>query len=274
MKRFITLLIATALFSCTGNDHQTETETGTVPGNGIAAPAQVPASLISEFPHDPTAFTEGLFIYNGKLYEGTGEYKESRIQISDIKTGKIEKQYPITDSTIFGEGINILNNQLFQLTYKNHRVFVYDLNDLSKPIKTFPWLSECWGITNNGTELIISDGSAEGKLYFVNPDDFRIKRILQVTDNMGAVDSINELEFINGYIYANVWGNSYLIKIDPSNGHVLTRYETANSLSSFYSGYQIRELDNVLNGIAYDSVSKKIYITGKRWPKLFEVQLN
>lgn len=97
---------------------------------------------------------------------------------------------------------------------------------------------------------------------------------MQVVDNMGPVDSINELEYIDGFIYANVWGSSYLIKIDASNGHVVGKIETANALNSFYSGYTIHELDNVLNGIAYDSTSKKIYITGKRWPKLFEVKLN
>ncbi len=278
MKRSLLAFTAVVLFSCSNNnttdDNNSNNVTPSATGTGIAAPAVVPAALIAEYPHDTGAFTEGLFVHDGKLYEGTGEEKQSFIQITDIKTGKVEKKYPIKDETIFGEGINIINGKLYQLTYRNHIVFVYDVKDLSKPIKTFPWQSEGWGMTNNGTELIISDGQPSGNLYFVNPDDFKIKRIVQVADNTGPVENVNELEYINGYIYANVWGTSYLIKIDPANGHVLQKIETATALSNFYANYTIKEMDNVLNGIAYDSSTKKIYITGKRWPRLFEISIN
>ena len=242
--------------------------------SGIAAPQILNASLMAEYPHDTAAFTEGLFVHDGKMYEGTGMKKESFISIYDIKTGKIEKKYPVKDTTIFGEGINIINDKLYQLTYQNNVVFVYDLKDLSKPIKTFPWNTEGWGMTNNGTELIISDGSQEGRIYFVNPDDFRIKRIIQVTDNNGPVNFVNELEYIDGSIYANVWGESYIIQIDPANGHVIGKLETAELLRGFLTGHTRLDNDAVLNGIAYDSTSKRMYITGKRWPKLFELKLN
>lgn len=274
MKQFIPLVAVLFFFSCS-NDPDNVVDPVPVPApTGIAAPVNIQASLIAEYPHDTGAFTEGLFIKDGKLYEGTGEQTKSFIQISDIKTGKVEKKYPITDPAIFGEGINILNGKLYQLTYQNHKAFVYDVKDLSKPVKTFDWATEGWGMTNNGTDLIISDGSKQGNLYFVNPEDFKVKKVMQVVDNLGPVDSINELEYIDGFIYANVWGSTYLVKIDASNGHVVGRIETATALSSFYSTYPIRELDNVLNGIAYDSSSKKVYITGKRWPKLFEIRLN
>jgi glutaminyl-peptide cyclotransferase len=274
MKRFIVVISTVLFFSCNNVPDKVVEPVTEAPATGIAAPANIQASLIAEYPHDTGAFTEGLFIHDGKLYEGTGEVTKSAIQITDIKTGKLEKKYPIADPTIFGEGINILNGKLYQLTYQNHKAFMYDLKDLSKPIKTFDWATEGWGMTNNGTELIISDGSKQGNLYFVSPEDFKVKRVMQVVDNMGPVDSINELEYIDGFIYANVWGTSYLVKIDASNGHVVGKIETATPLNSFYSGYTIHELDNVLNGIAYDSTTKKIYITGKRWPKLFEIRLN
>ena len=274
MKKIFALVILVYLFSCNSNESATTADEVVPSGNGIAMPKVLQASVVAAYPHDTAAFTEGLFVHNGKLYEGTGEKKQSFIQISDIKTGKVEKKYPIKDSTIFGEGINIIGDKLYQLTYQNHIVYVYNLNDLSKPIQTFPWQSEGWGMTNNGTELIISDGQSSGNLYFVNPADFKIKRIVQVVDNMGPVNYVNELEYINGSIYANVWGTTYILQIDPSNGHVMGKLETASILSSYYTSYPIKEMDNVLNGIAYDSASKSMYITGKRWPKLFELKLN
>lgn len=278
MNKYLSVIILLAIFSCNGCNNDTSTDNDLDPApavnTGIAAPTLVPAALIAEYPHDTSAFTEGLFIHDGKLYEGTGELKTSFIQVSDIKTGKVEKKYLVQDSTIFGEGINILNGKLYQLTYQNHLVLVYDLKDLSKPIKTFPWASEGWGMTNNGTELIISDGQPQGNLYFVNPEDFKVNRIVQVVDNIGPVNYINELEYIDGFVYANVWGTTHLIKIDPNNGHVLAKIETRDALRSFYSSYRIEPMDNVMNGIAYDSTNKKIYITGKNWPKLFEIRLN
>lgn len=277
MKKYFVLVSLFLFFSCTENKDTNDsvTETPTANNTGIAAPTLLQASVIAAYPHDITSFTEGLQFYNGKMYEGTGLIKESYIKIVDVKTGTIEKKQFINDPLIFGEGINIFKDKLYQLTYQNHLVFVYNLNDLSKPVNTFTWASEGWGITNNGTELIISDGQAGGNLYFVNQDDFRIKRILQVVDNTGIVDAINELEYIDGYVYANVYGSTYIIKIDPANGHVVGKLETTDLLRSFYTEFPLRnDLENVLNGIAYDSTSKKIFITGKRWPKLFEIKLN
>lgn len=277
MKQSYTfLLITVLLLSCSNPERNNgeEQEITTPTHTGIPAPPLLSAALIAEYPHDTSAFTEGLQIHNGKLYEGTGEEGKSFIQVTDIKTGKVNQKFPVKDPAIFGEGINIFKDKLYQLTYQNNIVFVYDLKDLSKPVKTFPWQGEGWGMTNNGTELIISDGGAAGNLYFVNPENFRVSHSVQVRDNNGPVRYVNELEYIDGFVYANVWGSTYLIKIDPSNGQVVGKIETSDMLRSFYSTYPIQQMDNVLNGIAYDSTAKKIYITGKNWPKLFEIRLN
>lgn len=274
MKKIIILLFAVYFISCNPNSSDPAPVEPVIQSSGLPAPQVIQAMVMAEYPHDTAAFTEGLQFHNGKLFESTGLVKESKIKQIDLKSGKTEKEYLLTDPTIFGEGINIFKDKLYQLTYQNHVAYVYNLSDLSKPIKTFNWQTEGWGITNNGTDLIISDGQPQGNLYFVNPDDFKVKRIVQVVDNFGPVNAINELEFIDGFVYANIWGSTYIIKINPENGHVIGKLETQNMLKSFYSNFPIHEMDNVLNGIAYDSTNKKIYITGKRWPKLFELKLN
>jgi len=276
MKRLFTLIALATFFSCNNNSSDPTPEETVPTGNGLAAPKQLQAILMAEYPHDTSAFTEGLLVHKGKLYESTGLLNQSFIQITDIKSGKIENKIQLKDPNIFGEGINILDDKLYQLTYQNHVAFVYNLSDLTKPIQTFNWHTEGWGITNNGTDLIISDGQASGNLYFVNPSNFTTKKIISVTDNNGPVNNINELEYINGSIYANVWGKTFILQINPDNGHVIGKLETTDLLKSFYSSYPInwQELDNVLNGIAYDSTTKKIFITGKRWPKIFELKMN
>ncbi|HMO62788.1 MAG TPA: glutaminyl-peptide cyclotransferase [Ferruginibacter sp.] len=277
MKKLFPLFFLLVLLSCNNNDDTRDNDTGetNTGGTGLPAPAMLHATITAEYPHDTDAFTEGLQWYNGKLYESTGLETKTMIKEVDLKTGIASKKQHITDPEIFGEGINIFNGKLYQLTYQNHLVYVYDVKDWSKPVQTFTWHSEGWGMTNNGSELIVSDGQAQGNLYFVNPENFKINRIVQVRDNIGVVDRINELEYIDGYVYANIWGETYIVKIDPSNGHVTGKLETKDLLRSFYAGFPLRNnLDNVLNGIAYDSTNKKIFITGKLWPKVFELQLN
>ncbi len=274
MKQLPVWLLLLGFFSCTQPEQQAPSAEPQPDQGSISPPALIPLSLIAAYPHDTSAFTEGLQVHEGKLYEGTGELGRSCIQVSDIQTGRVEKRYPLKDPNLFGEGINIFQGKLYQLTYQNHVAFMYDLKDLSKPLKTFSWATEGWGMTNNGAELIISDGGTAGNLYFVNPDDFRVKRIIQVVDNNGPVAYVNELEYIDGFVYANVWGTSYLIKIDPASGRVVGKIETSQALRNFYSNYSIRHLDNVLNGIAWDSARQKLYITGKNWPQLFEVRMN
>ncbi|MEO8853668.1 MAG: glutaminyl-peptide cyclotransferase, partial [Ginsengibacter sp.] len=191
-----------------------------------------------------------------------------------IKTGAVEKNHLIADSLVFGEGITIFKNKIYQLTWTNNKVFVYNVDDIAKPIDTLKWSRQGWGATNDGKNIIISDGSSH--LYFVQPDlsakEMKITKILTVADNRGEVDSLNELELINGYVYANRWLTNTIVKIDTSNGYVVGQMNLAGLLNQYDPTANVNS-DAVLNGIAYDSTTKKLFITGKDWPKLFEMQL-
>lgn len=243
--------------------------------NSIPAPAPIMFKVEAVYPHDPGAFTQGLEFYKGKLYEGTGEPGQSRLRITEIKTGNVEKNYLIPDSSVFGEGITIFKNKIYQLTWQSHIIFVYNLDDISHPISTLKWNREGWGATNDGNNIIISDGSS--RLYFVQPDeknkDMKINKILSVADNMGEVDSLNELELIDGYIYANRWLTNDIVKIDTATGHVVGNMNLTGLLQQYNPGVKVSS-EAVLNGIAYDSTTKNLYITGKDWPKMFEMKLN
>jgi len=243
--------------------------------NNIPAAAPIMFKIEGVYPHDPLAFTQGLEFYNGKLYEGTGEWGTSNLRIVDIKTGKIEKNYLIPDSSIFGEGITLFKNKIYQLTWQNHKIFVYNLSDIGHPVDTIKWNRDGWGATNDGTHIIISDGSS--KLYFVQPDlnekEMKISRILTVADNRGEVDSLNELELIDGYVYANRWLTNDIVKIDTATGYVVGKMNLEGLLKQYDPNAKIKD-GAVLNGIAYDSTTKKIYITGKDWPRIFELKLN
>lgn len=272
MKPILTLaiIVSAALFiSCNGND-----DTGggnivdTTLQNGIPAPQQINYTIIAQHPHDTSAYTQGLELHNGKMYEGTGYWQESSIRITDYKTGKVEKKHMMGTENIFGEGITILNNKLYQLTWESNIAYVYDLNDITKPIKTFTWPHDGWGITNNGTDLIISDGS--NTLYFVNPEDFKIKSTIAVNSNFGPVQYINELEWIDGFVWANVYETTDIIKINPENGHVVGKFTFPN----LPANERVNGRTDFFNGIAYDSATKTMLLTGKRWPKMYEVKIN
>lgn len=274
MKRIFTVISLAAFFAaCNSNDKPdsgggTVIDTSTTPtSTGIAAPKALSYTVISQYPHDTSSFTEGLEFYNGKLYESGGEYGESRLQISDAKTGKIEKKYPMANQ-FFGEGITVLNGKLYQLTYQEHKVFMFDIKDLSKPIKEMSWPGEGWGLTNDGTNLILDAGN--NNLYFVDPETFAVRKTLPVNDNAGPVQQINELEYVDGFIYANVWQTDRIIKIDPQTGNVVADMTLTNLLKP---GERTDRTD-VLNGIAYNKETKTFFITGKRYPKVFEVRLN
>ena len=268
------LLIATVILfgACNGHGADTEATTTDSPSTGIAPPQNITLNIIGIYPHDTSAYTQGLEIHDGKLYEGTGDFETSSLRITDIKTGKVEHKHIMGTKEIFGEGITIFNNKIYQLTWQSHLVNVYDLDNIDKPVKTFTWPYEGWGITHTATDLIISDGSAN--LYFVSPDDFKIKSTMEVTNNEGPVEAINELEMINGFIYANVYQSDFIIKIDPANGHVVGKIDLPGLKQQYFANQIVEGRTDVLNGIAYDSTSKKVYFTGKRWPKMFEATIN
>lgn len=238
---------------------------------GIDVPKDISLNIIGVYPHDADAYTQGLELFNGKMYEGTGDFAKSSVRLTDYKTGNVLFTHVMGSDKIFGEGITIYNNKLYQLTWQSSIVNVYDINKLDKPEKTFTWPFEGWGITHYKNELIISDGTST--LFFVNPDDFKILRSIKVMDNNGPVDYINELEMIDGFLYANRYMQDYILKIDLATGHVVGKINLAGLIQKHAPTYQPQE-GEVLNGIAYDSTSKKIFITGKRWPKMFECVLN
>jgi glutamine cyclotransferase len=278
MIRRIFIAVFIISFAACNNEEKTP-DTPDVPANTLPAPQPILYTIDAVYPHDSHAFTQGLQFYDGKLYEGTGQPKESTLRIVDIKTGNVEKKYTIPDPEVFGEGITIFKNKIYQLTWQSKRIYVYNLSDITKPIKTLSWtlssLGEGWGITNDGNNLIISDGT--DKIYYALPDEdkntMKEMKILSVADNAGPVDQLNELEYIDGYIYANRWHTNEIEKIDTSNGHVVGRIDLAGLLHQYAPDAKFNE-EAVLNGIAYDSATKKLYITGKYWPKMFEMHFN
>lgn len=276
IRKLISVVALLSFISCNNSSSSDYDRSLPMPKvNNIPAPATIMFKVEAVYPHDARAYTQGLEFYNGKLYEGTGEWGTSNLRIVDIKTGNIEKNYLIPDTSIFGEGITVFKNKIYQLTWKNNKIFVYNINNIMHPIDTFKWNREGWGATNDGKNIMISDGTS--KLYFVQQDEkkkeMKINKILTVADNMGEVDSLNELELIDGYVYANRWLTNDIVKIDTSNGYVVGRMNLSGLLRQYDPTAQINS-DAVLNGIAYDSTTKRLYITGKDWPKMFEMILN
>lgn len=269
MKYFFAALLFLSITAC-NNTEDKPVDRDLIPQKtGIAAPVAISYNLVAQHPHDTGSYTQGLQLYKGKMYEASGDYENSSLRVTDYKTGKVEKKHAMGSSTIFGEGITILNDKIYQLTWQSNMVYVYNVNDITKPTQTFNWPYEGWGITNNGTDLIISDGSAN--LYFVNPQDFKVKSTIAVQTNLGPVDNLNELEFIDGYVFANIYTTEKIVKIDPESGRVTGIMEFKNLLLPEDS---VPGRTDYFNGIAYDSTTKTMFVTGKRWPKLFEVKLN
>jgi glutaminyl-peptide cyclotransferase len=270
VKKLIPFVLLLALVACNNN---TEDDPEVEPKASVPAPQNLPFNVLNVYPHDTSAFTEGLQVVDGKMYEGTGEMGSSVIQVYDIATGNILQRHKIAD-TLFGEGIQVFKGKLYQMTYQNHLVLVYDLKNLDKPIQTFYWPTEGWGMTNDGTHLIVSDGSPY--IYYIKPEDFSVVKKVEVLSNTGPVGNINELEYIDGHIYANQFMTDNILKIDPATGHI----KGIMNCTGLLQQYAAKELANgtvtqedVLNGIAWDSAARKMYITGKNWPKLFEISL-
>lgn len=255
------------------NSNQEEVKTPQPQQSAIPAPAPINYTVVNVYPHDTRAFTQGLVHYNNKLYEGTGLKGESTLRIVDYKTGTVQKKIDMEQS-LFGEGITILKDTLYQLTYQEHLILIYTAKDL-KLIRKAYWPSEGWGLTHNGTSLIVSDGS--DKLYFLRPSDFKLEKVLNVNNNAGPVYKINELEYINGFVYANQWETDNILKIDPATGFVVGIMDFKDILKKVANinyDVQEREEGSVLNGIALDETTGNLFITGKRWPKLLEIKLN
>ena len=270
MKKCIAAIVLFCLFSCNNNNN----DNSTIDDAGNPPPPTLSYRLIKEYPHDTTHFTEGLIWHNNALYESTGEPGESQLLKLDLNTGKEEEKVDLPD-TDFGEGIAIIGDKIYQLTWQNHKAYEYDLATFKK-LKEFAFPYEGWGMTTDGKDLIMSIGGSSN-LYFVNPNDFKVKSILSVTDNYGPVSSINELEYVKGYVFANVWHEKKIIKIDLQTGKVVGVIHIGDILAQTGKQIDITQPSNtekVLNGIAYDSTKNSFYITGKNWPSLYEIKLN
>lgn len=222
--------------------------------------------VVQSYPHNDELFTEGLEIHDGFLYESTGENGKSSINKINLKTGQIVKSVKLADK-YFGEGITIFGNKIYQLTYKTKIGFIYNLENMAL-IDSFHFESaEGWGMTHDDKYLIMDDGTAT--LTYLDPATLKPVKKVQVYDDKDAMVYINELEYSEGYIYANVWTTNLIVKIDPETGKVLAKIDLDGILAMTNSGKQV----DVLNGIAIDPATKKMYVTGKYYPKLFEIKL-
>jgi glutamine cyclotransferase len=221
--------------------------------------------IVHAYPHDPNAFTQGLVFVDGHLYESDGRSGQSALRMDDLETGRPVQQIHL-DSQYFGEGLTNWGSTLIQLTWQSHTAFVYDRFSF-RLLRTlhYPW--EGWGLTQDGKSLILSDGSAD--LHFLDPSTLRELRRVTVRDKGRPVTYLNELEYIRGEIYANIWHTDRIARISPATGDVIGWID----LSGLLPASQRSEPEAVLNGIAWDAEHNRLYVTGKLWPKLFEIQL-
>jgi len=227
--------------------------------------------IINTYPHDSKAYTQGLFFHNGFLYEGTGRYGSSSIRKVAISTGEVLQKMDL-EKKYFGEGIALFNDEIHQLTWKNNKGFVYDLNsfDLKKSFG-YDKSREGWGLTSNKKHLIKSDGTE--RIWFLDPNTHKELNYIEVYTNKRKVTKLNELEFINGLIYANVWQKNALVMINPTNGKVEGIVDLGLLMQDIQKQQKIDKNDEVLNGIAYDQENDRLFVTGKKWGKLFEIKL-
>ncbi|MBN1387808.1 MAG: glutaminyl-peptide cyclotransferase [Bacteroidales bacterium] len=221
--------------------------------------------VINMYPHDINAYTQGLVYHDGYLYESTGGEGKSTLRKVEIETGKIMKIHNL-ESKFFGEGLVLYDGRLFQLTWRNNVGFVYDIQSFEE-IKRVHYTTQGWGLTSNDRELIMSDGT--NKLYFLEPEYFTVVSSIEVYDDKSHVWQLNELEYINGEIWANIYTTDRIARIDPSTGKVLAYIDLTGILPDEDRHPELAEL----NGIAWDEDNDRLFITGKNWPRLFEIEL-
>lgn len=221
--------------------------------------------VVNTFPHDRAAFTQGLLVDNGVLYESTGLEGRSSLRKDDLATGKVDKKVDVA-STYFAEGLAQWKGKLYQLTWKAHKGFIYDQTTFKKT-GTFGYTGEGWGLTHDDKNLILSDGT--NQIRFLDPQSFAVVRTISVTDRGAPIDQLNELEYIKGEIWANVWQQDYIIRIDPTTGKIKGWIDMTGLLPAADRD----STTDVLNGIAYDAIKDRILVTGKLWPKIFEIKV-
>jgi glutamine cyclotransferase len=221
--------------------------------------------IVNIWPHDPNAFTQGLVFLDGKLIESTGQEGRSSLRNVEMETGKILKKVDVPEQ-YFAEGITLLNNKIYQLTWQHGIGFIYDVQSFQK-VGEFNYEGEGWGLTSDGRSLILSDGS--NRIRFIDPDSFKVTKTIAVVDAKVPIRELNELEFVNGEIYANIWHDDRIAAINPQNGHVTAWIDLAGLLQPG----DVDDPEAVLNGIAFDQSTGRLFVTGKLWPRLFEIKI-
>lgn len=237
-------------------------ETGSIP---MDLSAQMTYEVVNSFPHDPEAFTQGLVYHEGYLYESAGLYGKSSLRKVALETGEVLQRVELPPQ-VFGEGLTLWEDRLLQLTWREGRGFIHTLEGFA-PLGEFTYATEGWGLTHDGVQLIMSDGSH--RLYFLDPESYHMIGTVEVFDQDQPVERLNELEFINGEVFANIWQTDWIVRIDPQSGVVLGWIDMAGILPEAL----ITPTTDVLNGIAYDPQGNRLFVTGKNWPLLFQVRL-
>ncbi len=272
MRQLLSLLLLTTFFAGCG---ATGPKTNSLPidaappnANANASRAAVPVygyEVVNTFPHDPDAFTQGLIFNDGALLESTGLERHSTLRRVELQTGKVLKKIDVAPY-FFAEGMTLMGGKIYQLTWKGEKGFIYDPQSFEKTGE-FNYTGEGWGLTHDADSLILSDGS--NKLRFIDPSNYSVKRVISVTDGSRPVLELNELEYVKGEIYANVWHQNRVARIDPQSGQVKGWIDFSGLLKQG----DVTDEEAVLNGIAYDEAGDRLFVTGKLWPKLFEVRL-
>ena len=255
------------VFSLTGFACQSGT-VASLPGDKTPGNERVPIygyEVVHVWPHDPDAFTQGVVFHDGKLLESTGEVGRSSLRRVELETGKILQKVDVPEP-YFAEGITLLKEKIYQLTWQHQLGFIYDAWTFEK-IGQFNYQGEGWGLTNDGQSLILSDGT--NRLRFLDPDNFQVRKTIAVLDGSTPVVEINELEYVQGEIYANIWHADRIARIDPQTGRIAGWID----LTGLLSRGEVQDEEAVLNGIAYDETNGRLFVTGKLWPKLFEIRL-
>ena len=259
MKRIIAILIAFAtLVSCGGVRKKSSAPQS-------VEPIFYTYEVVAEYPHLRTSYTQGLQFVDGEMWEGTGEYGRSQLLRTDLATGKVLQSKKLSKEE-FGEGITVLGDKIYQLTWLNGKLHIYDRKTL-KHLATHRYKGEGWGLTSDGTKLYMSDGTHS--IRILNPETLEVERRFSVTLRGESLSNLNELEWIEGKIWANVYTTNYIVIIDPESGVV----EGVINLAEILPANEYRPNTDVLNGIAYDKATKRIFVTGKNWSKLFEIKI-
>ncbi|MCU0648744.1 MAG: glutaminyl-peptide cyclotransferase [Gemmatimonadaceae bacterium] len=264
VSRSVALILAAMVGGCGGASGDQPPSATPVPPPAVSPSTPTyTGQVVNEYPHDPESFTQGFVWEAGKFYESTGLEGKSSIREVDIFGGGVRRQRDVPG--VFGEGIAILGGKLYQLTWKNGRCIVYDVSTFAPTGQEFRYDGEGWGLTTDGTSLVMSNGSSA--VTFRDPKTFAVTRTITVTDNGVPIDKLNELEWVKGELWANVWTSDQIVRIDPATGRVVGWIDVTGLLSPAE-----RAKVDVLNGIVYDVANDRVYVTGKNWPKVFEIR--